>query len=392
MSKAFKIVTEDEKASIIGYCTSGKIPDALTGYTRANFIAKASHFIVREGHLYLKKGLDELRFFADFEISEKLRYIKLIHGDSHIGIRKVEHRIFGETAGISRKDIRDYISKCHVCQASTPITTLQPIQPIVEYNKLDRYIADSIDMRAYASLNDGFKWVLNVVDSFTKFAWSFRLKEKSAIVYATAFKGLFYTEGVPKILHTDNGKEFKNALLDELCTELNIKRVFGRVRHPQSQGQVERFNQTLKRRLGKAVEGSGRWIDAHDKVVYEYNITLHRATNQTPFMLHKNVQGFRNEVAKVDGDEMSNELDSYRQNYLSNMARTSNFNPKDIAIGSTVLLKKDFDNNVLTKKQALDFPYEEKRYDVIEMEGRAVTILHKDEIVTVDLSRLKKVE
>ncbi|KAI5151606.1 hypothetical protein ENBRE01_2824 [Enteropsectra breve] len=99
---------------------------------------------------------------------------------------------------------------------------------------MERLIDDAVDMRANSEHNDGVSWILSIVDAYSKFAWSYRLRCKSAAAVADVFKSLFYSEGVPKILHCDNGKEFKNSELDQLCSDFNVCRVYGRVHHLQS--------------------------------------------------------------------------------------------------------------------------------------------------------------
>lgn len=69
-------------------------------------------------------------------------------------------------------------------------------------------------------------------------------------------------EGFPSIVQSDNGKEFKNKILEDYLAENQVIHKFGHPRHPQSQGQVERSNQTLVRRTSKCLNGkSVRWIE-----------------------------------------------------------------------------------------------------------------------------------
>ena len=83
---------------------------------------------------------------------------------------------------------------------------------------------------------------------------------------------LFMSEGAPSIVQSENGKEFKNAHLRNLYAKYNVISRFGRARYPQAQGIIERRNQTLFRRLSKALYGKGtRWIDILGKILFYFN-------------------------------------------------------------------------------------------------------------------------
>ena len=59
--------------------------------------------------------------------------------------------------------------------------------------------------------------------------------------------------------------------MEKLCEEFFIIPIFGRPRYPQSQGIIERANQTLTRRLSKYLEGKGkRWLDIISKNIFLY--------------------------------------------------------------------------------------------------------------------------
>ncbi|KAI5151320.1 hypothetical protein ENBRE01_2055 [Enteropsectra breve] len=218
--------------------------------------------------------------------------------------------------------------------------------------------------------------------------------DKSSASYAAAFQKLFYSEGVPKILHCDNETEFKNKALDSVCEKFDVCRIYEHARHPQSQGQVERFNQTLKRRLSKAAGGDKKWIDVHAATLFEYNKLSHRATGKSPFAVFRGHAGFQETVHVADFSDTilnpSDSLTSHRLKYIEELKRNYNFNPKDLIVGSKVLLKKDFDNNTKTRKNVLDGFYEETLYVVVEMDARTVSIKSGACVPKVDISRLKK--
>ncbi|KAI5148741.1 hypothetical protein ENBRE01_0515, partial [Enteropsectra breve] len=106
---------------------------------------------------------------------------------------------------------------------------------------------DCVDLRRYMNENDGFCWLLNVIDTYTKYLWSFKMKNKSAESVKDCLKYIFNNFGPPLEIQSDNGCEFKNQLLRNFLLSLNIRIIHGRPRNPKAQGQVERVNQTIKR-------------------------------------------------------------------------------------------------------------------------------------------------
>ena len=69
--------------------------------------------------------------------------------------------------------------------------------------------ADLADMQSLAKQNDGYKYLLTVIDCFSKYAWAIPIKEKSAASLLRAFKLLFEKQAYPRKpnrLQTDKGK------------------------------------------------------------------------------------------------------------------------------------------------------------------------------------------
>lgn len=95
---------------------------------------------------------------------------------------------------------------CDTCQTRRSIPKATSGKPIISLGFLTRIQVDLIDMRSMEY--NGSKFIMNVKDHFTKFNWLFSLPTKEASQVATNLKNIFYTFGPPKILQTDNGKEF----------------------------------------------------------------------------------------------------------------------------------------------------------------------------------------
>ena len=90
--------------------------------------------------------------------------------------------------------------------------------------------------------------------------------------------------GLPAVITTDQGTEFKNKLNDELMKTFNIDHRLTTAYHPQANGLDERFNQTLTNSIVKYVESDWENWDAHlDQVVFAYNTAVQESTKYTPF-------------------------------------------------------------------------------------------------------------
>ena len=163
-------------------------------------------------------------------------------------------------------------------------------------------------MTRYSDENDGYSYIYTMIDSFSKFAWVAAAHTKTASECAKILKKIFLTEGKWDIFHSDNGGEFVNDQVQSLLRNLGIQEIHGRPYHPQSQGQMKRYNRTLKSKIRKTVDPhSFRWIDKINGIVFYYNNTVHNATKQKPFLL------FRGYDQKIHDNDY-NDTNDFRQN------------------------------------------------------------------------------
>ena len=106
------------------------------------------------------------------------------------------------------------------------------------------WAADLIDMQSFAEYNDGTKYLLCVIDIFSKYGWIVPLKDKSGKSVAEAFTKIFIDERKPEKIWVDKGKEFYNKdvrkLVDLYSTENEEKSCV-----------VERWNRTMKEKMFK---------------------------------------------------------------------------------------------------------------------------------------------
>lgn len=143
--------------------------------------------------------------------------------------------------------------------------------------------ADLVEMIPYAKENNNFKYLLTVIDCFSKFGFVEALKDKSAESVTKAFKKILDTSKIiPKNLQTDLGKEFYNSKFKILMKNNNINH-YSTYTHMKA-SICERWNRTLKSKMWKmfSVQGSYKWIKHVQEIVKEYNNTQHSTIKMKP--------------------------------------------------------------------------------------------------------------
>lgn len=110
---------------------------------------------------------------------------------------------------------------------------------------------DLIDMRHRP---DGiYKWIGHFMDHWSKFHVLFALSRKTAAEVALNLQNFVFSYlGTPKILHSDNGREFVNEIVESVVKDWpgDVTIVNGRPRNPKCQGLIEQGNSTVEKLLG----------------------------------------------------------------------------------------------------------------------------------------------
>ena len=157
-------------------------------------------------------------------------------------------------------------------------------------NKTDVYFIDDIwsldilDLKDYGPENNRkYRYVLVVIDNFSKFGWTIPLKIKNAQTINDYFENsLITSKRKPNLIETDRGKEFYNNIFQDFLNKNNIK-LYSR---NSSYGAVfaERFNRTIRDLLKKIVfeQGDAKWIDNLPTITKQYNNRIHSSTKLSP--------------------------------------------------------------------------------------------------------------
>lgn len=155
--------------------------------------------------------------------------------------------------------------------------------PIIVKNIDEQWQADLMDLTWLQKSNEGYKYVLNVIDCFSRFTWSIPLKSKTTDEVINAFSKILSTGRKPMKLQTDQGKEFTNNRITKFFTDNNIHH-FTTTDDLIKCAIVERLNRTLRTRLYRylSYKNTHKYIDIWKDLISSYNDSFHRTIQMTP--------------------------------------------------------------------------------------------------------------
>ena len=192
---------------------------------------------------------------------------------------------------------------------------------------------DLMDINRFQKDNQQYRWLLNVVDVYSRFAWSFPLKSKDSKEIANIIDALV---NHIRILHpnntftftTDNGKEFVNNHFQKLVDKYDFiydhyVTTTSLSKHPGQTSIVESFNRTLWNFIKKYTAGNNTltFIDVLPQFIINYNHKIHSSTKQTPVSII-----LRNATPDIVEDTYESELNI--GDYVRVLLNEKNFSKK----------------------------------------------------------------
>ena len=156
-----------------------------------------------------------------------------------------------------------YVKQCTLCQKHN--------KQVVKCNKLHfeaslapmKFISMDFIGEFHPPSSKGNRYALTVICMHTGFVFCIPLKTKSAEDVVWAYIDKVYSQfgGSERVL-TDNGTEFKNKLINEVCKQLGVKhKIYSPPYRPQSNGRIESFHYFLKACISKHITPQIEWDD-----------------------------------------------------------------------------------------------------------------------------------
>ena len=184
---------------------------------------------------------------------------------------------------ITKKEIDDFLAS-RVEQQQTTIQSNRKklLGKIVAYRPLSLIQMDIFDMRKYVGTNKGYKYILCIIDVFTRKVWTYAMKKKDNDNVQENFKKFLDDSGIqsttPIILMSDNDATFMNESFQLILEKNKIIHQPNIIDDHLALGLIDRFARTIKTiftRLFLQPANKGNWIDKIDEIVENYNNSGH---------------------------------------------------------------------------------------------------------------------
>ena len=166
-----------------------------------------------------------------------------------------------KATGISQKNVKLWLKKQPTYTLHRQARKVYPTRQYIVHDIDEQWQVDLAEVGLIADKNQGYRYILTVIDVFSRYAWARPLKSKRGEDVAAAFKSIFDEGRIPRRVQSDQGKEFENRHVRQLFREHNIE-LFS-VKSAYKAAIVERFNRTLKHKLWRyfTSENQQVWTD-----------------------------------------------------------------------------------------------------------------------------------
>lgn len=194
---------------------------------------------------------------------------------------------------ITRKKINEWFQKQETYGLTRPARRKFERSHVVVEGIDAEWDCDLMDMAKLAPYNQGVRFVLLLIDIFSRFVWVKTLKTKNGKEVAEAMRSVFAMGRKPRMARSDRGGEFVNRNVRELLREENIGHIL--TNNETKAAYAERGIKTVKMKLFRYMlhKQTYRYVDVLPKTIQSYNSTKHSALGVAP-----------KDVTKVNEDEI----------------------------------------------------------------------------------------
>ena len=275
-----KYKTSPMYQGIVEYLQGGleAIQDKFSRNVRRQIVRKALKYRLPEPHQmpavlrYMERTGATSICMIEEEVSSILQAAHEDHG--HYASALTLDFLIGRAYWPTRvHDVFRWCQSCPSCQLRSKKPIKADKQAILKFAPMDMLGMDWLGPISPACTATGCKYILIVVDYFTRFVWAKAYVEhegkETVHMYEHHICPIF---GFPRSVYSDNGSHFVNQWVERLFREHGVTHYTGPISHPSSTGLMERAVQAMQSFLRARClerEEPGAWsLDVRDGVLY----------------------------------------------------------------------------------------------------------------------------
>ena len=237
---------------------------------------------------------EEWKVVYQIVLPHKYRYdvLSLAHETpmaGHLGVSKTYRKVLNHFywPGV-HKDVKSFIRVCHTCQmAGKPNQkpSVAPLKPIpVLGEPFSHVLIDCVG--PLPKSKRGNQYILTIMCAATRFPEAVPLRTIKTPNIVKALIKFFTLVGLPHSVQSDQGSNFMSSLFQEVMFQLGIKQRKSTAYHPQSQGALERFHQTLKSMLrAYCLQENKEWDEGLPLLLFAVRESVQASLGFSPFEL-----------------------------------------------------------------------------------------------------------
>jgi transposase InsO family protein len=251
------------------------------------------------------EGPTIVRFTPSAPVGSVERLIEDQYSETPVGVHKLYHLLktkHPDRPDLTRIKVQEFLRNNIVQQLHVTPRKRKTVQPFVPARVLSHLQADLIDFD-----KDGmtFRYVLLVVDLFSKYVWAKPAKNKQSKTIAKHMEEILteimalpiYEQNPIRMIQTDSGSEFTGKEFGQVLKDRGIRHVYSLSHTPTSQAVVERNVGTFKRLLSKyKMMHGGRWDQQLPKIIQMMNETMSTVHKRVPTMVLREPENYSTEV------------------------------------------------------------------------------------------------
>lgn len=277
--------TDDTIDEVKHFIRKQEFPDIVnTKQKQKRFLEKYKDFVIKDGSKLVFKPLNLLVVPK----SDAERTLERIYKKDDAGLGKAINTLYKfvreNYMNITRKQVEEFV-KGQTNYQLTKDFSHRINKPIIAKYPNQIWCMDLIDLNLYKTENKGYRYLMTVVDVFSRKVWLEKLKMKFSFNARDALKRIIQRAKVaPAHIISDGGSEFIGEAMAKYCREENIRQRVTRTYAPQANAIVERMNRSVRKliRAFFAKNENKVWYNLLPAVEENKNDTYHSVIKTTP--------------------------------------------------------------------------------------------------------------